>query len=120
MQQNCIETLQSDQESLKQELSLLVVGRDWRYSVAQIIQKFHVVIINNIIIIMRERSKHPSSSLQASPQSSYIAPNLFQSKLKAYLFQKSFRSQTHPTHRTAFAVLWLLGGFLLFFTLSLD
>jgi len=41
MQQNCIETLQSDRESLIQELSLLVVGRDCRDSVAQSIQKFH-------------------------------------------------------------------------------
>jgi len=41
MQQNCVETLQSDRESLIQELSLLVVGRDWRDSVAQSIQKFH-------------------------------------------------------------------------------
>ena len=41
MQQNCIETLQSDRESMIQELSLLVVGRDCRDSVAQMIQKFY-------------------------------------------------------------------------------
>ena len=41
MQQNCIERLQSDRESLIQELSLLVIRRDCRDSVAQIIQKFH-------------------------------------------------------------------------------
>ena len=45
MQQNCIETLQIDWESLIQELSLFVVGRDWRISVAQIIQKFIIIII---------------------------------------------------------------------------
>jgi len=47
MQQNCIEMLQSDRESLIQELSLLVVGRDCRDSVAQIIQI--IIIIINII-----------------------------------------------------------------------
>jgi len=35
------DTLQSNRELLKQELSLIVVRRDWRDSVAQIIQKFH-------------------------------------------------------------------------------
>ena len=34
--------LQSNRELLQQELSLLVVGRDWCDSVAQIIQKFHI------------------------------------------------------------------------------
>jgi len=36
VQQNCIETLQSDRESLIQELYLLVVGGDCRDSVAQL------------------------------------------------------------------------------------
>ena len=45
MQQNCVETLQSNRESLKQELSLLVVGRDKRDSDYVII----IIIIINVL-----------------------------------------------------------------------
>ena len=36
MQQNCIETLQSDRESLKQELSLLIINRPGRHYVSAV------------------------------------------------------------------------------------
>ena len=51
------------------------------------------------------QSSSPSSS-SSSPLSSSVTPSLFHSKLKIYLFQKSFPPQT-PINRTDFVDFWL-------------
>ena len=52
MQQNCVETLQSNRESLKQVLSLLVVGRDWRLWIIIIIVIIIIIIIIRVVVVV--------------------------------------------------------------------
>jgi len=56
-----------------------------------------------------------SSSVSSTPVSLSVTPTLFHSKLRMYLFLKSFdldpTIDSHPFHQTAFTDAWLLSGF---------
>ena len=65
--------------------------------------------------VWMETGLQPCSPLPSSPLSLSITPTVFHSRLKIYLFQKSFSLQTSPHPSDYLHGLRLLNGFLLYF-----